>query len=175
MTQSLTLGDRKSHAFLMASLDTKQKLYVESRVLGSVPVVAARVAGYRNPDKKVVELENEPQIRMAVELSVRLKARETEITRDDVVGWMMDALRNSVTATEQLNAAKEIGKLLGHYEPTRVDINKTVTLKQEQLRSMDDADLLRIAKDTIDGNYEILDFEPEPRLEPAMQHGLADA
>lgn len=162
MAQALTLGDRKSLAFLLESLDAKQKLYVDARVNGSVPVIAARVAGYGSPDHAAMELEADPQIRMTLELSVRMKARQTTITREDVVGWMLDAMRNASTSTEQLNAAKEIGKILGHYEPTKIDINKTVTLKKEQISQMGDEDLLKLAKDALDADYEILDFVPEP-------------
>jgi hypothetical protein len=99
---------------------------------------------------------------MALEVSIRIKAREHRITKDDVLGFMLDALRNSATATEQLNAAKEIARLEGFYEPQKIDIQKTVTLKQEQIKSLSDEDLLRLSKDAIDGDYELLDFQPEP-------------
>lgn len=162
MAQLPTLGDRKSHAFLMAALDSKQRMYIEARTLGSVPVAAARMAGYKKPDETALELERDTTVRTALEISIRLKAREHQVTRDDVLGMLQDAYRNAVTATEMVNAAKEIGRLLGHYEPQKIDIQKTVTLKQEQLKSLSDEDLLRLTKDAIDGDFELLDFEPEP-------------
>ncbi len=161
-SQLPVLTDRKSHAFLMAALDQKQKLYVEARMLGSVPVVAARMAGYKSPDESALELERDPTVRMAVEVSVRMQAREAKVTREDVLGWMQDAMRNATSSTEQLNAAKEIARLLNFYEPVRVDINKTVTMRQEQLRSLSDEELLKLSRDTVDGEYQLLDFQPEP-------------
>ena len=161
MSQLPTLADRKTHAFLMEALDAKQKLYIESRAMGSVPVVAARVAGYTHPDEAAIELEADRTVRMALEVSIRLKARELKVTREDVMGWMLDAYRNAATSTEMLAAAKEIARLNGLYEPQRLEINKTVEIRQEQLRNMSDDELLKLAGEAIEADYEVLDFEPD--------------
>lgn len=146
----------------MEAMDSKQRMYVEARALGSVPVVAARMSGYKDPDGAALELERDATVRMALEVTIRLRARQHQVTREDVLGMLQDAYRNAATSTEMVNAAREIGKLLGHYEPQKIDIQKTVTMKQEQIKSLSDEELLQLSKDSIDGEFEILDFQPEP-------------
>lgn len=162
MSNSLIHSDLKSHAFLMAALDEKQKLYVESRALGSMPVAAARVAGYADPDRAGTSLEADTTVRMAVEVATRLKSREHKITRDTVLQWLQDAYLAASTSTEMVGAAREIAKLLGLYEPQTINVNKTLTLRQEQITQLSDRDLAELAGGAIDGEFEVLEFEAEP-------------
>ena len=164
MSLTPALNDRKSHAFLMEALDAKQRIYVDARALGSLPVQAARCAGYNNPDDAAYTLEQDSTVRMAVEVTIRLRAREHQITREDVLAMLQDAYRNAATSTEMVAAAREIGKLLGHYEPQKIDINKSVEIKQQQIRNMSDEELLKLSREVIDGDYQLLDFDraPEP-------------
>jgi phage terminase small subunit len=152
------VNDAKSLAFLLEALDSKQRLYVDARVHGSVPQQAARVAGYADPDAAAARLEKDSTVLMAVEVSLRMSVRKHAVTKEDVIAGLMDALRISTTATEQIAAWREIGKIVGAYEPTVININKIVTHKQEQLRQLPDTELAKLAGGAIDAEYEVLDF-----------------
>lgn len=159
--QTLPVLERNVLEYELAALTAPQKLYVQARSLGSPPVVAARIAGFRKPDVTAAELEADQRIRYALQMSARVKARERQITREVVLDWMVDAMRNAATSTEQLAAAREIGKMLGFYEPAKVQINATIEVRKQELMAKSDEELLALAGDTLDGQFRLLDFEGE--------------
>lgn len=159
--EALPVLERNVLEYQLDTLSAPQKLYVQARSLGSLPVVAARIAGYKKPDTAAAELENDQKIRYALQMTARAKARERQITREVVLDWMVDAMRNAATSTEQLAAAREIGKMLGFYEPAKVQINATIEVRKQELMAKSDEELLAIAGDTLDGQFKLLDFEPE--------------
>ena len=131
MSNTSTLSVQKSHAFLMEALDAKQKLYVEARARGSVPVVAARVAGYADPDSACRELDRDSTVRMAVETAVRLESARRASTKDEVREMFRDAYRSADAAGDMIRAAREIGLLDGHYAEQKKEITITGTVDVE--------------------------------------------
>lgn len=166
------LAVHKSHAFLMEALSPQQRIYVESRALGSVPVVAARVAGFPDPDYTALEIERDPTVRLAVEAAIRMRAHQTRVTRLDVENGLLDAVRMAENSTELRAAWRELGLLGGHYDQTKkveVEVKQSSEQLQKQMKSAPDGELARMA--VIEGEYEILDFEEEEtgavaRLDP---------
>ena len=164
--------DRTTFDYVTGEMTPKQRLYVQARTMGSPPVVAAKIAGFKKTDLAAMELEADDMIRQALDMAVRVRARERQITREVVLDWMMDALRNAATSTEQLAAAREIGKMLGFYEPAKVQINTTIEVRKQELMTKSDDELLAMAGDTIEGQFKLLDFErdesiPLPNTEAA--------
>lgn len=80
--------------------------------------------------------------------------KETSVTREDVIAGMMNAVNTASTSTELLFAWKELGKLLGYYEETKVRIEQTVkqqvthtvTFDAADMRMMTNEDLLKHIK-----------------------------
>jgi len=163
--------DRTTFCYVTGELTPKQRLYVEARALGSVPVVAARIAGFKKADMAAVELEADSMVRQALDMQVRVKARERAITREVVLDWMMDAMRNASTSSEQLAAAREIGKMLGFYEPAKVQVNTTIEVRKQELMTKSADELLALAGDSIEGQFRLLDFEPEAPAAEALHEG----
>ena len=147
---------RKTHAFISNTLDSRQQLYVDARAAGSVPVVAARVAGYTDPDATAARFESDATMRLAVESTIRVRAYEHKITRDDILEGLQDALRNAATSTEQRLALESIAKLLDMYSPKRVEVSGSIDVVAKQIKDASDTDLAAL---TMDAEYEILDFE----------------
>jgi len=168
MSSPSSLSVLKSHSFLMESLDTKQQLFVEARARGSVPVVAARIAGYKDPDEAAIDLMKDSSVRMATEAAIRLDAQKRAFSKDDVRQMLHDAYLNSANSTEQRQAAREIGLLEGHYEEKKkLEITGTIDVIRKQMTTSGDEQLARIA--AYEGDFEILDFDEEvtgavPRL-----------
>jgi hypothetical protein len=150
-----SLSDLRSLAFLREALTSQQGVYVESRANGTVPVVAARVAGYADPDAASAELEADTTVRMAIEAASRVKQRQQAITREDVISGFLDAVALATTATEVVAAWREIGKINGLYEPQKVEITKTL----KDLTRLKDEELVRLAP--LDGDFRVLDFTEE--------------
>lgn len=153
---SPALQAAKDLALSTEILSNQESQYVAARMMGNPPVVAARVVGYPDPIERSMELETDLRIKDAMLNAGKLKSYERRLTRDDVLAGFMDAVRMSSTATELVGAWREIGRVIGAYEPRKIDI--TVT-HQEQLQEMDDKALAQLA--AIDGEYEVLDFESE--------------
>lgn len=135
-------------AFAQDALTERQKLYVRARAQGSPPAAAARFAGL--PDYR--PLEEAKGIRKAIAIAARVERYHQQIHREDVVSGFLDAVHMAANSSELTGAWREIGRILGHYEPTRVDV--TVT-KREEIQKLSDAELINLAAE----DYEALDFE----------------
>ena len=67
-----------------------------------------------------------------------------QATRNDVLRGFMDAVNCATTSTELVAAWREIGKLIGAYNPPPVRVTHEVLLPVE-LRHLTDAELFRAA------------------------------
>lgn len=150
------LADRKQFDFLLACLDPKQQIYVESRSKGSVPVAAARMAGFKDPDEAALRLEKDLTVRTAIEHGLRVASHAASITRTEVINMLKDAFHLASTSAEMTAAAREIGKIIGAYAPTRVETTHNVKVTQEQIKDMSDEDLSKLA---IDGEFSVVPEE----------------
>lgn len=146
----------KSRALAIENLSTQEVAYVESRLVGNPPVVAARIAGMDDPAEDSVRLEKDLRVRAAIEASVKLNVYERQLTRDDVLAGFMDAVNMSQTATELVAAWREIGKVIGAYEPQKIELTAR---NKEQLQELNDSDLAKIA--AIEGEYSLVDFDED--------------
>lgn len=146
---------RRTYLSATAVLTPKEKIYVEARAAGSMPVAAARIAGYAEPDAKADELEKDPNMRVAIETGARLAMHKQEITRATVTEILLDALPLVTTATEQVAVGRELGKLHGVYAPSQHETKIDVNVRQEQLQRVSDEELMKMAGRTID----LVEFE----------------
>lgn len=140
----------KSLRVVLDSLAPKQQLYVSARVQGSMPVVAARLAGYVNPDEAAAELEQDAIVRTAIEYMIRADAHSRKVTRQDVVNGIKDAINIAGTAGEQIAGWREIARIEGHYAPTKVQVGGEVKHIQEQVAGMTDAELAKAAAEDVE-------------------------
>ena len=124
---------------------------MECRIAGNPPVVAARLAGFREPRREAVAMEKNLAVKDAIEYTLKERTYQRTLTRNDVLAGLMDAVNMAQTATEMVAAWREIGKVIGAYEPTKLDVQIT---KPEQLRELNDRELLELS--AIEG--ELVDF-----------------
>lgn len=134
-------------------LTLTQKQYVEARLQGLTKAAAGRAAGV--DDRSVCyQLEKNPKVMAAIRYLIRESTVSVEqLTKSDVLTGMMDAVSAAATAAELVMAWREIGKLLGAYEPER-KILEIHDYSADELKMLKDEDLLRLAggrmADTID-------------------------
>lgn len=153
MARSPLLTAQRSKSAALSTLSEAEQTYVEARINGSAPVVAARIAGMDPPDERAMALERDERVKQAVAAAVKVATLEKTLTREDVLAGLMDAVNMAATATEMVAAWREVGKVIGAYEPQKIDM--TITTRQ-QMEQMDDDDLLRAA--AIEGEFELVEF-----------------
>lgn len=127
-------------------LSTQQQLYLQHRLNGIAPKAAALAAGYRNPKAMVFSLERNPKIKAALVEANERRLVQEEIDKSKVIQGFLSAVDAATSATELVQAWRELGKLIGAYEPQKVEVNVTLEdLTEKQLRSMSDQELARYA------------------------------
>ncbi len=152
-TKELALTERNPYT----ELTLIQKNYVEGRLQGLSQTAAARAAGAStNP----ANLEQNPKVRAAFKYLLSQSAMKVdELTKSDVLTGMMDAVNAAATASELVMAWREVGKLLGAYEPER-KILEIRDYSEEELKTLPDEHLLELAggkmAEVIDAEYEEL-------------------
>lgn len=148
MSKEVVLTERNPYTELTLS----QKQYVEARLQGLTKAAAGRACGVARDN--VYQLEKNPKVMAAIRYLIREStASVEELTKSDVLTGMMDAVAAAATAAELVMAWREIGKLLGAYEPER-KILEVHDYSRDELKMLKDEDLLRLAggrmADTID-------------------------
>jgi len=134
-----------------------QKRYVEARLQGLNKTAAARAAGSDTPGRTSQGLEKSPRVRAAIRYLIKESTLNVqELTKSDVLTGMMDAVEAAATAGELVMAWREIGKLLGAYEPER-KILEIHDYSQDELKQLSDKDLLNLAggkmQDVVDAEF----------------------
>ena len=151
--KSVTLTERNPYT----ELTLQQKNYVEARMQGLIPAAAGRAAGV---PKTVVtmQLEKNPKVRAAIRYLIRESTLNVkDLTKSDVMTGMLDAVEAASTAAELVMAWRELGKLIGAYEPEK-KILEIHDYSKDELKELSDKDLLQLAggrmQDVIDGEFE---------------------
>ena len=98
-----------------------QRRYVDARLQGLSIYAAARAAGMSAPDGgNATLMERNPKIRAAMRWAIKESGqRAQDLTKNDVMTGMLDAVDAAATASELVMAWRELGKLIGAYEPEK--------------------------------------------------------
>lgn len=142
-------------------LTSQEEQFVIYKARGLSTLVAGRSAGYT--PEQAEELLLNPDIALMVEYLLARNNRQVEITRDMLNVMLLEAHRKSATATEEIMAARELGKLNDLYpDPKRasveININKKAELTERHIKDMPEERLLELVGDTIDldlSEYEV--------------------
>lgn len=130
------------------------------------PFAAGRYAGVGEKSLRAhtYKLERHPKIRAAAKF-VLSNALGGEVTRETVLEGLLDATKSAATSAEQTMAWREVGKLLGLYEPDRSEL-VVKTMTEDRLKTVSDKELLGMQGnetsapeelvDAIEGDFEVL-------------------
>ena len=123
-----------------------QRNYVEARLQGLSTAAALRASGVI---AQASAMERNPKVRAAIRYLIKESTKSvTELTKSDVLTGMMDAVNAAATASELVMAWREIGKLLGAYEPER-KILEIRDYSADELKTLSDRDLAKLAGNTM--------------------------
>lgn len=142
------------------SLTPLQRAYVEARISGMSITAAARAAGAGATVGDKGSLEREPAVQHAIRLLNQEAMKQLALTRHDVLAGMLDAVKAASSSTELVAAWREIGKLIGAYEPQKIAVTHEMLLP-EQLRAMTDRQLMVAAG--LEGN--VIDIDDFARVD----------
>jgi hypothetical protein len=106
----------------------QERMYVTLRLRGMSEFGAYRAAGGRdsprgNQGGRVVEdFHNAPHVIAALDAAFHISQEETGYNRAKITEMLEAAYHNAANATEQVMAARELGKLHGLYAPIKAEI-----------------------------------------------------
>lgn len=138
----------KSIVTKQEEIQAKQKAFADAMLEGNSKADAARAAGYHPNQVDRVMRTEEVQLYLA---EARQEMRDiSTIKRIDVLNIFMEAVemaRTLADPAQMINGAKEIGKMLGYYEPEKVDITVSMdtNVLASKMRQMTDAELYDLA------------------------------
>lgn len=127
-------------------LSDKQKRYVAARARGESIPNAMAAAGYNEQPSYGYRMEKMPNIRAAIQAEQALYAEAAQIDRKKVIDMHLEAFEMARLMAEpatMVSAAREIGKICGHYE-TKINVHHTGNVQHEihRFESMTDEQLL---------------------------------
>jgi phage terminase small subunit len=139
-------------------LTTQQENFVLHYMKGQSVAAAERAAGYTSgTGKRLLAQEN---IQHVITYLREKEFSDVRVTRETLTQMLFEAHSKAATATEEINAVKELGKMHDLYESdkhrgntTNVLIDKRVT-NVRQIERATEEDLLALAGDTISLNPE---------------------
>ena len=150
-----------------------QRIFVRQRLLGDSIIAAGTASGLKQPKREAYRMAKAPNVVAAIAAGVGDSAEIMVTDRAAVERMFLDAYNNAETATEQIMAARELGKLHGHYAPTKTETKHEHTGRIEHdhdMRSIPTSKLLELAEErrmlpdpnTLEGEFsEVADGDPE--------------
>jgi len=163
-------------ANLLEDLTDKQRAYVEARLRGATVLEAGAEAGYTMTENNLrTHLERNPKIKVILREANRVAAAKLSLTREDVLQGFLDAVEAAGSSQDLTAAWREIGRVLGVYEPTKVEVDVNA-MTQAQLQELSTQDLAALAGAHglfIEGEFSR--EEEDAEVQPSLTQESADA
>jgi len=138
-------------------LTAKQSRFIDEYMVDMNGAAAAERAGYSQKTSRAIAAENlaKPYIKAELQARGAALARKLEITREGVVQSLLEAFELAKVDRQpaaMVSAARELGKLLGFYEPTRVKVDLGADGRDQMARfeAMSDGELLQVMEAATD-------------------------
>jgi len=126
-------------------LTAQQEQFVLYVLRGFTPPQAAKAAGYKSHTHSARSLMELDKVQAILSHLRSEELDNIKVTRDKLTIMLFEAHRKSATATEEITAVRELGKMHGLYEPEKVQTQSLHLHKVEQLERLDDAELVKLA------------------------------
>lgn len=151
-------------------LTDQQKLFCEQIMKGKSPGVAARIAGYVQPESQGYQIVKSPKVQAAIQYMHKKHEAAAQMTRKKVMDGFLEAIdmaRMQADSSTMVAGWREIGRMCGYYAPEVKKIDISITAKRviDKLETLSDDDLLQMVEENakiIEGEaVEILDVYQE--------------
>lgn len=143
----------------LARLNPQEARFVEDLLRGVPLLVAAKNAGIKRDS--AAEFAARPHIAETLAYLRDQYARARVVVDRDMLNMMfLEAHAKAASATEEIMAIRELGKMNGCYEPEKREVINRKGMTYEQVRNLDTEQLLELAGDEgIDPDIEDADWE----------------
>jgi hypothetical protein len=158
------------------ALTAKQRKFVHLLVHEQMSqTAAARLAGYESStaSNAAANLMRNPKVMALIADEREAYAIASGITKKKIVDGFLEAIEMAKMKAEPLTMVagwREIGKMCGHYEPTRSEIRVSVNgqVMLHKLQNMSDEELLKQVEqfETIEGDFDVVDPPAEDGENP---------
>ena len=145
----------------VVDISAKRRRFAEEYVLDGNATAAAIRAGYsaRSAHVTACRMLKEPVVQAAVAERQALVAEELEVTRQEVMRGLLEAVeiaRVQADPSAMVKAWSEIARMCGYYAPVkqRVDVSVSAQRMVDQFEVMSDAELLRLADQAVPAEVE---------------------
>jgi len=145
--QRMAFNAMKPFADPERKLTSQQERFVFLLMQGMSPRQSLRGAGY-SENTSAVDVAKHPQVVRAIEYFQRVGGEQISVNRDKLTVMLFDAHSKAATATEEITAVRELGKMYGLYESDRQAALKgstNVQINVNRLEALDDSELMKIA------------------------------
>lgn len=130
-------------------LTDKAKLFVKHWAQGESIQTAAIKAGYGDGATYAYQLVHFPQVKALYAEEKRLYEEAAQMTRKKVMDMLVEAYDMAKLTSEpssMVSAAREIGKMCGYYEPTKIKIEHSLTEGVARMERLSDAELMEMIR-----------------------------
>lgn len=142
----------------LSRLNHQESRLVEELLRGVPLIPAAKAAGIKRDQAH--EVAARPHVAQTLAYLRDQYAREVvRVDRDMLNMMLLEAHGKAATATEEIMAIRELGKMNGCYEPEKREV-VTRNMTYEQVQQLDTDELLRLAEeDSLDPEIEDAEWE----------------
>lgn len=151
----------------LSKLSPRLRVFVQGRLDGLSKTAAAAAAGSTDPTKTGYDWSQREDVKAALDAAVEDLADEVVFGRQEAHDMLMQAYYNAATASEQIQAVRELVNLHALAKPKVVE-HKHEHTHQGQLELMTDRELMKLAEMddlALEGEYEVVDADETPALE----------
>lgn len=141
-------------------LTDMQKLFVHYWAEGDSIPNAMKRAGYNDQPSFGYRMQKMPNIQALYQKYKKQYEEAGQMTKKKVMDMHMEAFEMSKLMAEpatMVAAAREIGKLCGYYEPTKVNINMNVAgnVTMQSMEKLSDAELIKLIEEGVKPEAEL--------------------
>lgn len=143
-----TPGEEAELSRLWQKFDETSRRFVTAKLEGKTNKEAVAYAA-QGKNKKQLEnrFSHNPSIIRYLYIATRSAVRKTLVTRNDVVNGLLDAVEAAGSSADLTAAWREIGKLIGAYEPEKINVTLDASdLTVDQLATLSTRELIEMTK-----------------------------
>lgn len=145
-------------------LDPRERIFAEHVANGARQVVAARAAGFKQPEKLAYRVLKRPHVAKAVKYLADENRKAAQMDRKKVMAGFLDAIEIAKLQGDpgvMVAGWREVGRMCGLYEPEKKTLDVNITAKRmiSKLETMTTEELFELADeadDAIDGEFQEL-------------------
>lgn len=146
----------------LQQLDPRERIFVEHIAAGNRQIVAARAAGYAQPEKLAYRVMKRVKVARAIKYLAEQNRKAAQMDRKKVMEGFLEAIEMAKLQGDtavMVNGWREVGRMCGLYEPEKkqVDVNISAKRMIDKLETMSTEELFELAEsedeDAIDAEF----------------------